>query len=222
MNTNSRPIAAAFVRADRRPFRRRRDATGGAVAVDELGGDDAPRLAGDGDGEVGGRQTAHRLALLVDDADVDGDDLDAAPERRRLLRLAAAAPRRERGPPPADQNAAAVTATSENRRRCHCRMITSRSAAVRGRRYPSRARTSYLPFLTAHLDVAPAVVLLQVGRRIRQHVLIGELRDDLVEDAVELLRPLREERAPAGGLGVALELRAAGSAPSRRRRSRSV
>ncbi len=32
-----------------------------------------------------GREAAHRPALLVDDADVDGDDLDAAAKRRRLL-----------------------------------------------------------------------------------------------------------------------------------------
>ena len=44
-----------------------------------------------------------------------------------------------------------------------------------------------------------------VGRRIRQHVLVGQLRDDLVEDAVELLARCGKNARPPVASRVALE-----------------
>ena len=81
--------AGAVVRADHALQRRPAQvaARGRGEAVDEFGVDDPSRLSGNGDDEVAGRQAARRLSLPIDDADVDGDQLDTRPEGRRLARL---------------------------------------------------------------------------------------------------------------------------------------
>src|SRR5687767_2836989 len=57
----------------------------------------------------------------------------------------------------------------------------------------------------ADLDVSPLAVLLVVERKVRQNVLVGQFRDDLVEDGIELAGVLGEERLPAGRSRVGLE-----------------
>jgi hypothetical protein len=50
------------------------------LAVDVLCRDDTALLAGDGDDEISGVQATNRHTLLVDDADVQGDDFNATSE----------------------------------------------------------------------------------------------------------------------------------------------
>jgi hypothetical protein len=56
----------------------------GDVDLDQLGGDDAPGLAVDLDGELGSTQIFNGLAAAIDDGHVDCSDLDAGAERRAL------------------------------------------------------------------------------------------------------------------------------------------
>ncbi len=168
--------ATPFVRAHLRrlgvrQYRRRRRHR----PLDEFGSHDAPLLPRDGDHEIGRRETTHRPALFVDDADVDGDDLDSAAKRRQLL-VGRGLLRRQllvgpaccadsAGPSIAKNAVPTVTVTTPTRMpRISkmpriCRYLPARWGPRA--RYPCRALMSYLPPRTRTLMARQALSCLK-------------------------------------------------------------
>ena len=80
MNAYLPPYPGSRVGTDCPPFRLHVSRDWRRLAVDVLRGDHTALLTGDGDDEVSRVQATNRHTLLVDDADIQADDFDAAAE----------------------------------------------------------------------------------------------------------------------------------------------